>query len=118
MARVAEQLALIVAPPLYTRILIDNAKLCCDDGCYTRSAEPTPRVWHLVVPEGLIVMHIDVDLALCEGHGLCEQTAPDVYELDDEGQVRLSHDELDDSQAAAAEAGARVCPVRALTVHR
>lgn len=63
-------------------------------------------------------MHIDVNLALCEGHGLCEQTAPDVYELDTEGLVRIRHAELSEAAAAAAEAGARVCPVSALTIHR
>lgn len=66
-------------------------------------------------------MHITINLAACEGHGLCQQAAPDVYELDDEGYVRLRHDEsdtLDESLHPAAEAGARVCPVAALKVQR
>lgn len=63
-------------------------------------------------------MHVDVDLGKCEGHGLCEQAAPEVYELDDEGFVRLRHEEISASQESAAEAGARVCPVAALTIRR
>lgn len=63
-------------------------------------------------------MHIIVNLSACEGHGLCQQAAPEVYELDDEGYVRLRHDEIDEALAASAEAGARVCPVAALTAQR
>lgn len=61
-------------------------------------------------------MEIEVNRSACEGHGLCEQTAPQVYELDDEGYVRLRVDEIDASLEVAAAAGARVCPVAALRV--
>lgn len=63
-------------------------------------------------------VHVNVNLASCEGHGLCQQAAPEVYELDEEGYVRLRHDEIDESLRAAAETGARVCPVAALSVQR
>lgn len=61
-------------------------------------------------------MEISVDLTACEGHGLCQQVAPDVYELDDEGYVNLRVDEITPELEAAAAAGARVCPVAALKV--
>lgn len=61
-------------------------------------------------------MHVIVDETRCEGHGLCEMTAPRVYELDEDGLVRLQHGELPPELEAAAEAGARVCPVAALRV--
>lgn len=63
-------------------------------------------------------MNIDIKLSACEGHGLCAQTAPQVYELDDEGYVRLLVPEITPELEAAAEAGARVCPVAALAVRR
>lgn len=63
-------------------------------------------------------MHVIINEAACEGHGLCQQAAPEVYELDDEGLVRLLHDEIAPSMEAKAEAGARVCPVAALSVQR
>lgn len=63
-------------------------------------------------------MHVTVNLAACEGHGLCQQAAPEVYELDEEGIVRLRHSEIEESLQAKAEAGARVCPVAALSVQR
>ena len=63
-------------------------------------------------------MRVEVDSSRCEGHGLCEQTAPGVYELDDEGMVRLQHAELPSELETAAEAGSRVCPVAALRIAR
>lgn len=59
-------------------------------------------------------MHIQVNLPACEGHGLCAQVAPQVYEVDDEGYVRMLVDEVPPGLEAAAAAGARACPVAAL----
>lgn len=62
-------------------------------------------------------MRVVIERNRCEGHGFCEQVAPAVYRLDDEGEVVvLSGDgpipaELEDQ----ALAGARSCPVAALT---
>lgn len=63
-------------------------------------------------------MHVHVNLAACEGHGLCQQAAPEVYELDEDGIVRVRQTEIEESLQAKAEAGARVCPVAALSVQR
>lgn len=61
-------------------------------------------------------MHIQINLAACEGHGLCAQVAPGLYEVDDEGYVQLRMSKIPLELEAAAAAGARVCPVAALTV--
>lgn len=63
-------------------------------------------------------MRVSVDLSRCEGHGLCEDVAPAVYELDDDAVVTLVHEEVPPELERAAEAGARVCPVAALKVSR
>ena len=63
-------------------------------------------------------MRISADLARCEGHGLCEDVAPEVFELDDEAMVTILHDEVPQELERRAEAGARVCPVAALKVLR
>jgi ferredoxin len=60
--------------------------------------------------------HVELDRDRCEGHGTCEQIAPSIYHLDDEGELEILVDPLTDQLAAAAEAGARVCPVAALRV--
>ncbi|OZM81329.1 ferredoxin [Pseudonocardia sp. MH-G8] len=63
-------------------------------------------------------MRITVDHDRCEGHGLCEEQAPEVYTLDDAGDVvhRFEGRDVPDELADAAERGATVCPVAALRV--
>jgi ferredoxin len=56
------------------------------------------------------------DRARCEGHGLCEQVAPEVYRLDDAGEMEVLLDEVPADLEQKAQAGARVCPVGALRV--
>lgn len=61
-------------------------------------------------------MRLTVDRPRCEGHGLCEEAAPELMHLDDEGELVLDVEEVADGspQAAAASAAVRVCPVAAL----
>jgi ferredoxin len=61
-------------------------------------------------------MKIAADRDRCEGHGLCADTAPEVYDLDDEAVVVLRHAVVPGDLERKAEAGARVCPVAALRV--
>lgn len=61
--------------------------------------------------------YIELDRERCEGHGMCEQIAPRIYRLDDEGELEILVDSpLPDHLVGSAEAGARVCPVAALRV--
>lgn len=59
-------------------------------------------------------MRIEVDQARCEGHGLCEEAAPHLLHLDDDGILHIDVDELPAGDEAAAQAAVRVCPVAAL----
>jgi ferredoxin len=62
-------------------------------------------------------MKIQVDRNKCEGHGLCEQVAPAVYQLDDEGELILNYEEtVPENLEGQAQSGARSCPVAALFV--
>ncbi|MEU6010371.1 ferredoxin [Streptomyces sp. NPDC047453] len=61
-------------------------------------------------------MKIVVDRPRCEGHGLCEEAAPQLMHLDDEGELVLDREEVDEADAALANAAVRVCPVAALRV--
>jgi ferredoxin len=54
----------------------------------------------------------------CEGHGLCADTAPEVYERDDDAVVVVRFEDVPPELERKAEAGARVCPVAALRVER
>jgi len=63
-------------------------------------------------------VRIAADRERCEGHGLCADTAPEVYDLDDDAVVVLRHDVVPPALERKAEAGARVCPVAALRVEQ
>lgn len=58
-------------------------------------------------------MHINVDRARCQNHGQCAIAAPDVFEIDDNGELiykATATDELLDEVEEAAD----VCPVQAI----
>lgn len=57
---------------------------------------------------------IILDRARCEGHGLCEEAAPGLLHLDDDGEVVIDKEELEAGDLDAANAAVRVCPVAAL----
>lgn len=62
-------------------------------------------------------MRIILDRPRCEGHGLCEATAPYLMHLDDAGELVLDRSEIGDTDggdAAAARSAVRACPVAAL----
>jgi ferredoxin len=61
-------------------------------------------------------MRLSVDHVRCEGFGYCENEAPDLVHLDDEGDLVVDVELLDEAQAVGAQAAARVCPVAALIV--
>jgi ferredoxin len=62
-------------------------------------------------------MKLSVDLARCEGHGLCEEAAPELFRLDDQGDLDVLFDtaaEVPAGQETAAASAVRVCPIGAL----
>jgi ferredoxin len=63
---------------------------------------------------------LDVDWERCEGHGLCEKTAPQMFALDDNGDMHLQRerDPVPAELEAVVAAAARVCPMTALKVER
>jgi ferredoxin len=54
-------------------------------------------------------MRIELDRSRCEGHGLCEEAAPDLMHLDD-----IDVSEVTGQDVTRAQAAVRVCPVAAL----
>lgn len=58
-------------------------------------------------------MKVTVDLDVCDGHGQCEFAAPDVFQLDEAGDL-IYESSPDDSQRAAVEMASRLCPVQAI----
>ncbi|ORA26277.1 ferredoxin [Mycobacterium aquaticum] len=65
-------------------------------------------------------MRITVDFDRCEGHGLCEQAAEAVFQLDDDGNLVHHYDGKDvpeELQARAIDA-VFACPVAALSIEQ
>ena len=62
-------------------------------------------------------MRIHVDFDLCQGHGVCKEEAPAVFDVDPkENRVVVLVAEPDESQRAAVAAAVKYCPTRALRV--
>ena len=58
-----------------------------------------------------------VDRDLCQGHGVCEGEAPDVFELAKKATTITVLDETPpENQRAAVEAAVRYCPTHALSI--
>jgi ferredoxin len=61
-------------------------------------------------------MHIVVDTDLCQGHGVCENEAPGVFEVGKNHQVVVLELAPTEDRCAELEAAVRFCPTHALTI--
>ena len=61
-------------------------------------------------------MRINVDWDLCEAHGQCEFAAPEVFTINDEGDLEVLDETPDESQRSHVEQAVRRCPTRALEI--
>lgn len=59
-------------------------------------------------------MKIELDRPRCEGHGLCEEAAPELMHLDDDGELVIDMPEVEGDAIERAKAAVRICPVAAL----
>ena len=61
-------------------------------------------------------MRIEVDLGKCTGHGICETIAEDVFEVDDDGSVRIHGDQRPESDRERIQQAVTQCPAAALSM--
>jgi ferredoxin len=62
-------------------------------------------------------MKIQVDSTKCDAYGLCAETAPQLFELDDFGYATARGDGLvGEENRAAAQQAIEACPVKAIRV--
>ncbi len=61
-------------------------------------------------------MQVSVDLDLCQGHGVCESEAPEVFELGKSLQVTVVDPRPDERLRTMVEAAARFCPTSAIRI--
>lgn len=60
-------------------------------------------------------MKICVDFTKCTGLGICESFAPEVFEVNDEGDLVLLAEEVDDSMADVISQAIDGCPTEAIS---
>jgi len=61
-------------------------------------------------------MRIVVDLDLCQGHGVCESEAPEVFALGKDHKVRVLDEHPPGDQRGPIDEAVRFCPTHALSV--
>lgn len=59
-------------------------------------------------------MRIEIDVARCAGHGVCEALEPDIFEVGPDDKAHLLVDEIDEADRQAVEYAVRQCPEQAL----
>ena len=59
-------------------------------------------------------MDIELDRAKCTGLGICESLAPDVFEVDENGELGVMSWTVPPGQEADVEAAVAGCPTEAL----
>jgi ferredoxin len=61
-------------------------------------------------------MKITVDTDRCTGHGVCESIAVDIFEVGDEGIVRVVLEDVPESRRGEIDQAIAECPTQALSV--
>jgi ferredoxin len=61
-------------------------------------------------------MRIHTDTGVCIGAGNCVRTAPDLFDQDDEGIVKLLNAEPDPTRDDAAREAEELCPSGAISI--
>ena len=61
-------------------------------------------------------MRVVVDVDLCQGHGVCEAEAPEVFVVGRDHLVQVLDPSPPDDQRTAVETAVRFCPTHALAI--
>ncbi len=59
---------------------------------------------------------IAVDRDLCQGHGVCESEAPEVFSVSKDAVLTVLAEAPGDEHRKAVEAAVKYCPTHALTI--
>lgn len=59
---------------------------------------------------------LKADFEVCQGYANCVLTAPDVYDIDDDGTVVLLKTEISEQERAKVDEAVNACPVSALSI--
>ena len=57
-----------------------------------------------------------IDWDLCQSHGVCTSEAPEIFSLDDDGQLQVLQEQPPESLRRKLEEAARYCPTQAISI--
>jgi ferredoxin len=61
-------------------------------------------------------MKLSVDASKCQGHGRCYALAPDLFDLDENGNASVCSEDIPEDRRADAELAAENCPENAIKI--
>ena len=61
-------------------------------------------------------MRVVVDLSICDLHGLCVEAAPEVFEIGDDGELRVLNDTPPEGVREKVDKAVRGCPTGAISI--
>ena len=61
-------------------------------------------------------MKVVVDLSVCDLHGLCVETAPEVFQIGDDGTLHVLDEKPPEGLRAKVSAAVRECPTGAISI--
>lgn len=63
-------------------------------------------------------MKVIVDFVKCTGLGICESMAPEIFEVNDDGELVLLKEDITDDELRSVEEAVAGCPTEALRIER
>jgi ferredoxin len=63
-------------------------------------------------------MKVIVDQSICNLHGLCVETAPEVFEIGDDGTLRVLDESPPEGVRAKVDKAVRECPTGAISLEK
>ena len=61
-------------------------------------------------------MKVVVDFDVCQGHGVCEAEAPEVFQVDEDGNLTVLLESPPESMRSQLEDAEKYCPQLAITI--
>jgi ferredoxin len=61
-------------------------------------------------------MKVVVDASICDLHGLCVETAPEVFEIGDDGALHVLDETPEHGLRAKVDTAVRECPTGAISI--
>ena len=61
-------------------------------------------------------MRVKIDWDLCKGHGVCQEEAPEIFEVNDAGQLTLLQELPPEGLRAKLVQAVKYCPTKSISI--